>query len=104
MVTREAVVDASEIGRASVGTLASGGVARSMTVVASNGARSGPAESAGVAASFDVDLFDTAASTVAALQSDGRRVVCYINAGAWEDWRPDPSWPTPELPPGWDEV
>jgi predicted RNA-binding protein associated with RNAse of E/G family len=20
----------------------------------------------------------------------------------WEDWRPDPSWPTPELPPGWD--
>jgi hypothetical protein len=20
---------------------------------------------------------------------------------AWEDWRPDPSWPTPELPPGW---
>lgn len=23
---------------------------------------------------------------------------------AWEDWRPDPSWPTPELPPGWDQV
>jgi hypothetical protein len=21
---------------------------------------------------------------------------------AWEDWRPDPSWPSPELPPGWD--
>ena len=20
----------------------------------------------------------------------------------WEDWQPDPSWPTPELPPGWD--
>ena len=20
----------------------------------------------------------------------------------WEGWRPDPSWPTPELPPGWD--
>ncbi len=23
---------------------------------------------------------------------------------AWEDWRPDPAWPTPELPPGWDVV
>ena len=21
---------------------------------------------------------------------------------AWEDWRPDPSWPSPELPLGWD--
>ena len=22
----------------------------------------------------------------------------------WEDWRPDPSWPLPELPDGWDVV
>ena len=22
----------------------------------------------------------------------------------WEDWRPDPSWPVPELPDGWDVV
>ena len=22
----------------------------------------------------------------------------------WEDWRPDPSWPVPQLPPGWDRV
>jgi hypothetical protein len=22
----------------------------------------------------------------------------------WEDWRPDPSWPIPELPLGWDQV
>jgi len=22
----------------------------------------------------------------------------------WEDWRPDPAWPSPELPPGWDLV
>ena len=40
---------------------------------------------------FDVDLFDTSASTVAALHADERRVVCYINAGAWENWRPDAS-------------
>ena len=41
------------------------------------------------AEAFDVDLFDTSARTVAALHADGRRVVCYINAGAWEDWRSD---------------
>jgi hypothetical protein len=41
------------------------------------------------AQAFDLDLFDTAAKTVAALHARGRRVVCYINAGAWEDWRPD---------------
>jgi hypothetical protein len=22
----------------------------------------------------------------------------------WEEWRPDPSWPTPELPHGWDQA
>ena len=22
----------------------------------------------------------------------------------WEDWRPDPAWPTPSLPDGWDVV
>ncbi len=22
----------------------------------------------------------------------------------WEDWRPDPSWPSPQLPPGWDAL
>ena len=41
------------------------------------------------ATAFDVDMFETSASGVAALQSKGHRVVCYINAGAWEDWRPD---------------
>jgi hypothetical protein len=24
--------------------------------------------------------------------------------GSWSDWRPDPSWMSPELPPGWDEL
>ncbi len=23
---------------------------------------------------------------------------------AWIDWRPEPSWPVPELPDGWDSV
>jgi len=41
------------------------------------------------AAMYDVDLFETPASTVRALRAAGRKVVCYISAGSWEDWRPD---------------
>jgi hypothetical protein len=41
------------------------------------------------AGTFDVDLFDTPAATVAELKAKGRKVVCYLNAGAGEDWRPD---------------
>ena len=38
---------------------------------------------------FDVDMFDTPASTVKALHRRGRVAICYIDAGTWEDWRPD---------------
>lgn len=38
---------------------------------------------------FKIDLFDNKAGVVAALRKKGKKVVCYINAGAWEDWRPD---------------
>lgn len=38
---------------------------------------------------FDVDLFDTPTDTVASLHAAGRAVVCYVNAGAFETWRPD---------------
>ncbi len=38
---------------------------------------------------YDVDLFDTDAAVVATLHLEGRKVVCYVNAGGWEDWRPD---------------
>lgn len=38
---------------------------------------------------YDIDLFDNDASIVAALHAQGHRVVCYINVGAWEEWRPD---------------
>jgi hypothetical protein len=40
---------------------------------------------------YDIDAFETAAATVDALHSRGRRVICYVNAGGWEDWRPDAS-------------
>jgi hypothetical protein len=38
---------------------------------------------------YDIDLFDNDATIVAALHAQGRQVVCYMNAGGWEDWRPD---------------
>jgi hypothetical protein len=38
---------------------------------------------------FDVDLFDTPATTVASLHAAGHPMVCYVNAGAFENWRPD---------------
>ena len=38
---------------------------------------------------YDVDSTYTDASTVAALHAKGRKVICYVNAGAWENFRPD---------------
>lgn len=38
---------------------------------------------------FDLDAFDTDQSVVEQLHQSGKHVICYINAGAVEDWRPD---------------
>ena len=38
---------------------------------------------------YDIDLFDNDSATVAALHVKGRKVICYMNAGGGEDWRPD---------------
>ena len=38
---------------------------------------------------YDVDLFDTPRTTVRALHRKGRHAVCYLDAGTWENWRPD---------------
>ena len=38
---------------------------------------------------FDLDMFETMARQVRRLHGMGKHAVCYINAGAWEDWRPD---------------
>ncbi|MET9883867.1 endo alpha-1,4 polygalactosaminidase [Streptomyces sp. NPDC006430] len=41
------------------------------------------------AAVFDVDGFTTTKEQVALLKKAGRRTVCYVSTGAWEDFRPD---------------
>jgi hypothetical protein len=38
---------------------------------------------------YDIDLFDTPAATVASLHAQGRKVVCYVDAGTYEPGRPD---------------
>ena len=41
----------------------------------------------------------------AAARAEGERVLAeWPFPTGWEDWRPDPSWPVPELPEGWDVV
>jgi hypothetical protein len=46
---------------------------------------------------YDLDLFDTSPETVARLHAEGKRSICYLNAGAWEDWRPDAADFPPEV-------
>jgi hypothetical protein len=38
---------------------------------------------------FDIDGFEASRSLVHSLHAKGARVVCYISAGSWENWRPD---------------
>lgn len=38
---------------------------------------------------YDIDLFDTPATLIGALQVEGRKVVCYFSAGSAEKWRQD---------------
>lgn len=56
------------------------------------------------AQAFDVDGFGTSAAEVARLHALGRRVICYIDVGTWESWRPDarrfPRWVLGR-PDGW---
>jgi hypothetical protein len=38
---------------------------------------------------YDLDMFDTHPSVVSKLHGMGRKVLCYIDVGTWEKWRPD---------------
>jgi hypothetical protein len=41
------------------------------------------------AAAYDIDGFASSGAEVAALHALHRHVICYIDAGTWENWRPD---------------
>ena len=51
---------------------------------------SGPLDLSVPAAVYDLDLFDTPASTISDLHARGARAVCYFSAGTRERGRPDP--------------
>ncbi|MEV7323770.1 endo alpha-1,4 polygalactosaminidase [Streptomyces sp. NPDC093970] len=38
---------------------------------------------------YDIDGFTNSAEVVSRLHRSGRKVICYVNAGAWESFRPD---------------
>jgi hypothetical protein len=38
---------------------------------------------------YDIDLFDNDRSVIDELHRQGRKVICYISVGSWENWRPD---------------
>ena len=38
---------------------------------------------------YEVDGFETPASTVRRLHRQGRKVICYLDVGSWESYRPD---------------
>jgi hypothetical protein len=38
---------------------------------------------------YDIDGFEATSGLIDELHADGRKVVCYISAGSWENWRPD---------------
>ena len=38
---------------------------------------------------FSLDLFETSIEDIAALHAQGKRVICYLNTGSWEKYRPD---------------
>ncbi|MGF1238238.1 endo alpha-1,4 polygalactosaminidase [Streptomyces sp. 2-6] len=38
---------------------------------------------------YDIDGFENSAADVARLHRAGRKVICYVNVGSWEDFRPD---------------
>jgi endo-alpha-1,4-polygalactosaminidase (GH114 family) len=40
---------------------------------------------------YDLDMFNTPASVVKRLHAMKRRAMCYVDAGTWENWRPDAS-------------
>lgn len=44
---------------------------------------------------YDIDGFENPADTVSALHAAGKRVICYIETGAWESYRADAA----EFPP-----
>lgn len=52
-----------------------------------------------------VRLGHSSLDEAAAVRAEGERVIAaWPFPTGWEEWRPDPAWPIPRLPDGWDRV
>ena len=54
-------------------------------------------------------LFDTHDLELDAIRGKGRRVTAALDAGrrwndGWASWVPDPAWPVPRVPDGWERA
>ena len=38
---------------------------------------------------YSLDLFDTSEEVIKELHKNNKKIICYVNVGAWEDWRSD---------------
>ena len=48
-----------------------------------------PVDTSVKASAFDIDMFDNSQAVVAKLHQLGRKVICYVDVGSWESFRPD---------------
>lgn len=61
-----------------------------------------------LAEALEVGLFHE--EQAEAMRAEGERVIERIEAWSapfdegWENWRPDPEWPLPSIPEGWDQL
>ncbi|MET0340137.1 MAG: endo alpha-1,4 polygalactosaminidase [Polyangiales bacterium] len=46
---------------------------------------------------YDIDMFTATPALIASLHARGRKVICYLNVGAWEQWRADAAMFPPEV-------
>jgi hypothetical protein len=51
----------------------------------------GKIDTSAAACVFEVDGFEVSKATVAKLHSQGAKVICYLDVGSWEEYRPDAS-------------
>lgn len=50
---------------------------------------SGTVDTSVAAQVYDIDMFESSAALVRRLHDMGRRVICYVDVGSWESFRPD---------------
>ena len=84
------LVAASALGTATTATVASGSYWHPKpTTTAWQWQLQGKLDLTPAASVFDIDGFESTPGDVAALHKQGDKVICYLDVGSWEEYRPD---------------